>query len=149
MLRIPVGVRRILRHVPVQIRRAVVPPRRAALAEPSLDLVHGLVRSAFSLTVGFLLGIAYRPPGRHQPADEFSSLSLIETGVRHAPQPAADDEVPTVRRHRMLHDMLGRLPLRFGRRLLRSGLLRRLLAGDRHQHFLLTACHLAGLLGRL
>jgi hypothetical protein len=83
--------------VPVQIGRAVIPPRRAALAEHSLDLVHGLVRGAFSLPVSFVLGVAYRPPGRHQPADEFSTLSLTKTGVRHAPQPAADDEVPTVR----------------------------------------------------
>ena len=94
------------------------------------------------------LGAAYRPSGRHQPANEIGSLGLIETGVCHAPQPAADDEVATVRRHRMLHDTLGRLPLRLGCRLLRCGLLRRLLAGDRHQHFLLTAGGLAWLLGR-
>jgi hypothetical protein len=35
-LRIPTGIRRVLRHVPVEIRRAVVPPRRTALAERRL-----------------------------------------------------------------------------------------------------------------
>jgi hypothetical protein len=47
------------------------------------------------------------------------------------------------------HDTLGRLPLRFCRRLLHRGLLRRLPACDRHEHFLLTACDLAWLFGRL
>jgi exo-beta-1,3-glucanase (GH17 family) len=42
---------------------------------------------------------------------------------------------------------LGRLPLRFGRRFLCGGFLRRFLAGDRHQHFLLTGRRLARLLG--
>jgi hypothetical protein len=41
---------------------------------------------------------------------------------------------------------LGGLPLRLGCRLLRGRLLRRLLAGDRHQHFLLTGRCLARLL---
>src|SRR5712671_2423150 len=44
---------------------------------------------------------------------------------------------------------LGRLPLQFGRRLLCRSFLRRFLAGDRHEHFLLTACDLAWLLGWL
>ena len=108
-----------------------------------------LCAAASASRSALLLGVADRAPGRHQPADEIGSLRLVETGVRHAPQPAADDEVATVRRHRMLHDTLGRLPLRLGRRLLRRGLLRRLLAGDRHQHFLLAGCRLARLLGRL
>ena len=43
----------------------------------------------------------------------------------------------------------GRLPLRPGRRLLRGGIFCRLLAGDRHQHFLLAGGCLARLLGRL
>ena len=43
--------------------------------------------------------------GRHQPTDELGSLRLAEIGVRHAPQPSADDEVAGVRRHRMLHDL--------------------------------------------
>jgi hypothetical protein len=44
---------------------------------------------------------------------------------------------------------LCRFPLRLGRRLLRRRLLGRLLAGDRHQHFLLAGRRLPGLLGRL
>jgi hypothetical protein len=44
---------------------------------------------------------------------------------------------------------LSRLPLRSGRRLLRRSLFGRLLAGDRHQHFLLTACGLRGFLAGL
>jgi hypothetical protein len=45
-------------------------------------------------------------------------------------------------------ELLGRLPLRLGRRLLRRRLLG-LLALDRHQHFLLAGSRLARLLGRL
>ena len=43
----------------------------------------------------------------HQLADEIGSLDLVETGIRHPPQPAADDEVATVWSHGMLHDTLG------------------------------------------
>ena len=44
-------------------------------------------------------------------------------------------------------ERLRRLPLRPGRRLLRGGLLRLLLAGDRHQHFLLPGRGLPWFLG--
>jgi hypothetical protein len=50
--------------------------------------------------------MVYRSSGRHRPANEINSLGLAETMIRHAPQPAADDEVATVRRHRMLHNAL-------------------------------------------
>jgi hypothetical protein len=59
-----------------------------------------------SVAVGRHLRVAYRPPGRHQTVDELGSLGLIERGVRHAPQPAADDEVAPVRRLMVLHDAL-------------------------------------------
>jgi hypothetical protein len=44
--------------MPVEIWRALVPPRRTAFGERPLDFVHGQVRDRF-------LGIAYRTPGRH------------------------------------------------------------------------------------
>jgi S-formylglutathione hydrolase FrmB len=73
--------------------------------------IEGWARSALleagaSPAVGRRLGVAYLPPGRHQPANELGSLGLIERGVRHAPEPAADNEVATVRRYMMLHDNL-------------------------------------------
>jgi hypothetical protein len=43
----------------------------------------------------------------------------------------------------------GRLPLHLSRGLLGRRFLRQLLAGDRHQHFLLAACNLSRLFGRL
>jgi hypothetical protein len=49
--RIPVGVRRVFRHVPVEVRRAIIPPYGAALTERLLDLVNRSVRGRFSLTV--------------------------------------------------------------------------------------------------
>jgi hypothetical protein len=64
------------------------------------------VRGCFRLAVCPLLGVAYRPPGDHQPANEIGWLGLFEIGVCHAPKPAADGEAATVRRHRMLHDTL-------------------------------------------
>src|SRR6266849_539029 len=119
-----------------------------SLAEYALDFLNRPMSLGFRLAVGGFLGGADRASGRHEPLYELGSLYFIETGVRPAPKPAANNEVATVRRHRMLHS-LGRLPLRLGRRLLRHGLLRRLLASDRHQHFLLTGCRLAGFLRRL
>jgi len=92
--------------MPVEVRPANVPPRRTAFAERPLDVVDGRVRGCFGLAVICLLGDAYRPPGRHQPADEIGPLGLFEIGIRHAPKPAADDEAAAVRRHRMLHDTL-------------------------------------------
>jgi hypothetical protein len=77
--RVPVSIRSVLRHMLVEIRPAIVPPRR-------------------------LLGVAYRPPGGHWPANAIESLGLVETGIRHAPKPAADDEVAPVRRHLVLQD---------------------------------------------
>jgi hypothetical protein len=47
------------------------------------------------------LGVPDRATGRHQITDEIGSPSVLETGVPHAPQPAADDEVAAVQRHRM------------------------------------------------
>jgi hypothetical protein len=64
-------------------------------AERPLEVVHGPMRGRFRLAVGHLLGIAYRPPGRHQPAIEIGAW-LVEIGVPYAPKPAADDEVATV-----------------------------------------------------
>ena len=95
--------RHVLRHVPVEIRRLVRPPDRTSLAESSLDLVDGHVRGGFCVAVCTLLRVADRPTGRAQPSNQIGSLRLVESRVRHAPQPATDDEVVTVRRHRMLH----------------------------------------------
>jgi hypothetical protein len=51
--------------MPVEIRPAIVPPRRTAFAERSLDFVDGHVRGCFRLAVRPLLGVAYLPPGGH------------------------------------------------------------------------------------
>jgi hypothetical protein len=59
--------------MPVEIRRTIVPPNRAALAEQSFDVVNGSVRGGFGLRIDRFLSIAYRPPGRHQPANEIGS----------------------------------------------------------------------------
>jgi hypothetical protein len=101
--RIPVGVRRVFRHVPVEVRRAIIPPYGAALTERLLDLIDRLMRGSFRRTVIRLLGLADRPSSRHQSINEVGSLGLAEIWVRHAPQSAADDEVPTIGRHCMFH----------------------------------------------
>jgi hypothetical protein len=46
------------------------PHHRTALAECLLELVHGPMRRCFRLQIGRFLGVAYRPPGSHQPPDE-------------------------------------------------------------------------------
>jgi len=91
----------------LRIGRAIAPPHRTALAERPLDVVHSPMRRCFGLQIDRLLGVADRPPGPHQLADEIGSLDLVETGIRHPPQPAADDEVATVWSHGMLHETLG------------------------------------------
>ena len=68
--RVPVSIWSVLRHMPVEIRRAVVPPSRTAFAERALDFVDGPMRGRFRLAVRPLLGVAYRSPGGHQPANE-------------------------------------------------------------------------------
>jgi hypothetical protein len=89
--------------VPIEIRRTVFPPNRAALAERTLDLIDGPVRGRFRIMVRTLLGFAYCAAGSHQTAYVVGSSRFAETRIRHAPQPAANDEIAAVRRHRMLH----------------------------------------------
>jgi hypothetical protein len=84
--------------MPVEIRQAVVPSRRIAFVERPLDFVDSHLRGCFHHAVHPLLGVAYRSPGVHQPAKEIGSFDLLEIGVCHAPKPAADGEVATVRR---------------------------------------------------
>src|SRR5216683_7537089 len=72
--RVPVSIRSVLRHMPVEIRPAIVPLRRTAFAERPLDFVDGHVGGCFRLAVRPLLGAAYRPPSGHQPANEIGSL---------------------------------------------------------------------------
>jgi hypothetical protein len=65
----PVGIKRVLRHVPVEIRRAVAPPHRTAL-ERLLELQIG--------------PLSWRrvPPAEPPSADdEIGSLDLVETGI--------------------------------------------------------------------
>jgi hypothetical protein len=71
--------------------------------ERSFDFVDDLVRSHVRLQVHALLGVADRATGRAQPSNQTGALRLVEFWICHPPQPAPDDEVATVRRHRMLH----------------------------------------------
>jgi hypothetical protein len=73
--------------VPGEVRSAVIPPDRSSFAQRPFHLVHRPVRGRLRLEVGVLLGIAYRPTGRHQPLDELSSLRVAQTWVRHPPKP--------------------------------------------------------------
>jgi hypothetical protein len=45
----------------------------------------------FRRPIGRFPGAAYRPLGLDQPIDEVGSLGLVETWIRHPPEPAADD----------------------------------------------------------
>ena len=109
-LRIPVGVDRVLRHVPVEVGRTIVPPDRASLAERSLGIVHGAMGRRFGLRIPVRLRIPDRAPGRHQPLRQLRSLRLFKARVGHPPKPAADDEVASVRGHRVLHADFRRAP---------------------------------------
>jgi hypothetical protein len=130
--RIPVSIRRVLHHVPVEIRRAVVPPYWTTLAEFPLDLVHCPVRGGLRFAVGRLLGFAAAagPPL----ADQRDRLA------RPHRDPGSPCATATVRRHRMLRGSL--CSLRSRCRLLCGRLFHRLLAVDRHQHLPLTSGHL-------
>jgi hypothetical protein len=87
--------------VAVQVRRIIVPPNRASLAQRPFDVVHGFVRSGLPFSIAGLLGRANRATGRHQPADKTGPLRFTQAGIRHPPQSAADDEIAAVRRYRV------------------------------------------------
>jgi hypothetical protein len=89
--------------VPVEVRSAVIPPDRSSFTQRPFHLIHRLVRGRLRLQVGVLLGIAYRPTGRHQPLDELSSLRVAQSWVCHPPEPTADHEIAPIRRHGVLH----------------------------------------------
>jgi hypothetical protein len=84
--RVPFGVQRVLRHAPIEVRRAVVPADRTALAERSFYVVDRLVRGDLSLQVVGQLRVADRATGRPQPSNQIGSLRPIESRIRHAPE---------------------------------------------------------------
>ena len=61
------------------------------------------MRGGLRLGVCVPLGVSDRATGLHQMANETGPLRFTEARVGHAPQPATDDEVATVGRHRILH----------------------------------------------
>src|SRR6202011_2619207 len=72
-----------------------------------------------------------------------SAASARTTAAPTCPVP------PMIKTRNAMSSLLGRLPLRFGRRLLGGGLLRLLLPSDRHQHLLLPGGSLPRFLDRL
>ena len=74
-LRVPVGIRHVLRHVPVEIDEPSS-HHLAALTQCPL----GLATAGAQLPPrGRLPGAAYRPSGRHQPVNESARSAFIET----------------------------------------------------------------------
>jgi hypothetical protein len=59
------------------------------------------MRRCFGVRIGRFLAVAYRPAGLSSAARRSARLTFVETGIRHPPEPAADDEVATVWRRQM------------------------------------------------
>jgi len=120
-----------------------------ALVERSLNLFHGPMRRCFGFAARHLSWRRAPLAAPSQPADQMISRDIVGWDLPPA-RACREDDVVAVRRHRMLYDIpkpyLSRFPLRLGRRLLGRGFFRRLLACDRHQHFLLPDGRLARLL---
>lgn len=90
----PFRVGRVLGHVAVQIRRAVVPPDGAALSQCDLggiDAFAGEPKVSAS-TLGILDG----SPSLHELGDEVMTTFFRDGRVRGSPQAARDDEVAAV-----------------------------------------------------
>ena len=96
----PVGVERVARHVPVEVRRTISPPARAALAEA---LFRQFDQPASSLTTPAITashGRLLRTPCLHQIPGEGRTGGDVKGGICGTPQASANDEVASVRRVR-------------------------------------------------
>jgi hypothetical protein len=51
------------------------------------------MRPCLGVRIGCFPGAAYRPSSLDQPTDELGSLGLVKAGIRHPPEPLANDEV--------------------------------------------------------
>jgi hypothetical protein len=107
---VPFGVKRVLRHMAVEIGRSIAPPDRPAFAKCSLCVVHGAMGSRLGIRIFVGLRVPDRSPSRHQPLRQLGSLGLIQVRICQPPQPAADDEVPPIRSDRVLHADFRRAP---------------------------------------
>ncbi|WP_445219679.1 hypothetical protein ACKWRH_05805 [Bradyrhizobium sp. Pa8] len=95
-------------HVPIEIRCAIIPPHRPALAERPLGVVDGMMGGNFRVDIGRSFGIADSAPGIHQPVNGCGLPIVRNTRIGHAPKPPADEEASTVWCDRMFQAGLGR-----------------------------------------
>ena len=93
----PLGVGRRPCHVPVEVRRAVVPPDRTSFAQGDFGRVHGGSGRRQGVPVAPPSCHADRPAGPHQFGCQPHPLVLRQGRDRAAPQTAPDDDVPAVR----------------------------------------------------
>ena len=96
----PGSMGRRARHLAVEVRSAIRPPRRPALAERHLRGSHCC--TGFSELPRLAAGIAHGPPDRHQLSDEVVATPGIESRVRPPPEPAANHEIAADGRRGML-----------------------------------------------
>jgi len=99
----PRSVRRVLRHLTVQIRRTVAPPGRPAFPELMLGGIHPTPRSLLGAFVASPFGHANVSTRGHQLFCEIGATVGVEGWISRTPEAAADNEIATIRRHRMLH----------------------------------------------
>lgn len=100
--------------MPVEFRRSIHPPYRSAFAEFPFGHVNRTMSRGFSSLVVRKLGRPDCIAGRHQFAYHRGSLLRGKVWICEPPQPAAEDEVPPVRRYGMLeagHQMNGFPPV--------------------------------------
>ena len=97
----PLGIGRVLDHVPVPIRCAIRPPWLATFAERDLRLLNLLPRLLAPLRVPGAHGGTFSATSFHQRSSPVLPLLRRQRRVRAAPQAPSHDEVPSVRGCRM------------------------------------------------
>jgi hypothetical protein len=105
---IPFRVRGIFHQVPIQVGRSVRPPDGTALAQGLLDDIDSAMRRRFLDLIARKFGGPDRVARLHQFVHEGGFFRGRKIRIGHSPEFSAGDEVPAIRRNRMLRRRLER-----------------------------------------
>lgn len=94
----PVCVCRISRHLPVHVRRTVIPPDRSTLTQSVLGQIDGAMRSILGCTVARGACSFHCPTGIHKLIGQALPLCFGQVRVGGTPQPTTPHNIAAVRR---------------------------------------------------
>jgi hypothetical protein len=95
---VPLCIGRIAHHAPVVVGCAIAPPWRPALAQAALGCIDSLPGKPFGILVFAAQCFTQFPVRSHQVCYQLGAIFFGQTGISHAPEPAAHHEVAAVRR---------------------------------------------------